>query len=176
MAARNFLAPPAWHASLPGVVVAASALIGDGAGNVLIVKPNYRAHWTLPGGMCEFGEAPHAGCAREISEELGLELPVGPLLAVDWQLPLARYGPAARPAIYFVFDGGTVSGQPQITLQQEELDGWRFAAESELASYLPPQMLPRASAALAAKAAGCPRYVPGRHVPRRHAPGRPDSG
>ena len=61
------------------------------------MKPNYRDHWTLPGGICEFGEAPHAGCAREVAEETGLELPVGRLLSVDWQLPLPDYG-HGRPA------------------------------------------------------------------------------
>jgi 8-oxo-dGTP diphosphatase len=51
----GFMEPVAWHASLPGVIVSAAALIGDGAGGVLVVKPNYRDHWTLPGGICEFG-------------------------------------------------------------------------------------------------------------------------
>jgi len=90
VAQDGFVEPVAWHASLPGVVATAAGIIADNAGNVLIVKPNYRDHWTLPGGICEFGEAPHAGCAREVTEETGLELPVGRLLSVDWQLPDGR--------------------------------------------------------------------------------------
>lgn len=160
MAGSNFIEPVAWHASLPGVIVAASALIADRAGNVLVVKPNYRDHWTLPGGICEFGEAPHAGCAREVSEELALELPVGPLLSVDWQLPLPDYGPVARPAIYFIFDCGRLLHLDGIRLQAEELDDCRFAAEGELADLLAGFALPRVRAALAARAGGCVRYVP----------------
>lgn len=156
------LEPAAWHASLPGVVVAAAALIDDGAGRLLIVKPNYRDHWTLPGGVCEFREPPHAGCAREVEEELGLRLPVGDLLAIDWQEPLPSYGPEGRPALSFLFDGGTLPAGARITLQQDELDEWRFAAERELAAYLPALMLPRIRAAIAAKPSGCPRYVPAR--------------
>jgi len=152
--------PVAWHASLPGVVMAAGALINDGDGGIMLVKPNYRDHWTLPGGICEFGEPPHVGCSREISEELGLDLPIGPLLAIDWQLPLAAYGTDARPAVYFVFDCGTLNGRANITLQQEELDEWRFIDPNDMAAYLPPQMLPRAVAAVAAKAAGTTFYVP----------------
>src|SRR5215470_5748702 len=103
-----------WFASLPGVVVAAGALITDGDDRVLLVKPNYRDHWTLPGGICEHGEPPHAGCAREIAEELGLGLPVGALLAVDWSQP---YGRQARPIMHFVFDGGTLGDGAGIVLQ-----------------------------------------------------------
>ena len=43
--------PVAWHASLPGVVATAAGLIHDPAGNVLIVKPNYRDLWSLPDGF-----------------------------------------------------------------------------------------------------------------------------
>jgi ADP-ribose pyrophosphatase YjhB (NUDIX family) len=155
-----FLEPAAWHASLPGVVVAAGALIGDGDGRVLIVKPNYRDHWTLPGGVCEFRESPHDGCAREVAEEVGLSLLVGSLLAVDWQYPLPDYGPAGRPSVFFLFDGGILPPDAQITLQEEELDDWRFAAHGELADFLPDLILPRVRAAIAAQPSGCTRYVP----------------
>ena len=38
----------AWFAQLPTVFTAAAALFTDAAGRVLLVKPNYRAHWTGP--------------------------------------------------------------------------------------------------------------------------------
>ena len=53
MTTRNFIDHDTWFAQLPGVVVAAGALITDPAGRILLVKPNYRDHWTLPGGICE---------------------------------------------------------------------------------------------------------------------------
>ncbi len=152
--------PVAWHASLPGVVATAGALICDAAGKVLVVKPNYRDHWTVPGGICEFGEAPHAGCAREVAEEIGLSLPVGRLLSVDWQLPLPAYGPAARPAVYFIFDCGTLASLSGIRLQADELDDCTFASREALAGLLPSFALPRVRAAIDARASGCVRYVP----------------
>src|SRR5258707_14089861 len=99
----GFIDHDTWFAQLPGAVVAAGALITDPAGRVLLVKPNYRDYWTLPGGICEHGEPPHAGCAREIAEEIGLELPVGGLLAIDWSQP---YGPETPPPMPFLFHGG----------------------------------------------------------------------
>jgi 8-oxo-dGTP diphosphatase len=146
-----------WFAQLPGVVVAAGALITDLAGRVLIVKPNYRDHWTLPGGVCEHGEPPHAGCIREVAEETGLELPAGPLLAIDWSQP---YGAAARPIMHFVFDGGTVPDGTPIVVQAEELDGYRFADPAELDRYAPRYVADRIAAALAGRAAGGTVYQP----------------
>jgi 8-oxo-dGTP diphosphatase len=156
----GFVEPVTWHAGLPGVVAAAGGLIRDGAGNVLVVKPNYRDHWTLPGGICEFGEPPHAGCAREVAEEIGLDLPVGRLLSVDWQPALPKYGVAARPAVHFIFDCGTLRTLSGIRLQADELDDYRFAAEAALGDLLAPLALPRVRAAIAARASGCVRYVP----------------
>ena len=56
--------PDVWYAGLPGVVVAAGALITDPGGRVLVVKPNYRDRWTIPGGICEFGEPPQMQIGR----------------------------------------------------------------------------------------------------------------
>ena len=160
MAAQEFLPPPAWHASLPGVVMAATGLIGDGEGRVLVVKANYRDHWTLPGGVCEFGESPRAACGREVAEELGVRLPVGRMLAVDWQLPLDIYGPQARPAVFFVFDCGILPSLSALRLQEEELDDCRFAAETELSDLVADTYVPRVRAALLGLSTGCARYVP----------------
>lgn len=149
-----------WHAGLAGVVASAGALITDDAGNVLIVKPNYRDHWTLPGGICELGEPPHVACAREVAEEIGLDLPVGGLLSVDWQPPLPAYGATARPAVYFIFDCGRLETLSGITLQADELDDCQLAATSALGDLLAPFALPRVRAAMAARESGCVRYVP----------------
>lgn len=125
-----------------------------------MVKPNYRDYWTLPGGICEFGEAPHDGCAREVAEEIGLALTVGRLLAVDWRLPLEIYGPDARPSVHFIFDCGVLSSLAGARLQADELDDWRFAPEPELATLLPPTAVPRVRAAVDALSSRCVSYVP----------------
>jgi 8-oxo-dGTP diphosphatase len=153
----GFIDHDIWFAQLPGVVVAAGALITDPSGRILLVKPNYRDHWTLPGGICEHGEPPHVGCAREVAEELGLPLPVGELLAIDWSQP---YGRELRPILHFVFDGGTIAGGDGIVLQAEELDEFRFTQAAEVAGYLAPFGVRRVQAALAARASGAAVYQP----------------
>jgi 8-oxo-dGTP diphosphatase len=163
----DFMEPRAWHASLAGVVAVAAALITDAGGNVLLVKQNYRAAWALPGGICEFGEPPHEGCRREVAEELGLDRPVGRLLAVDWYPAAEQYGPTARPALYFVFDGARLGPETQIVLQREELDEYRFVPPGGLEILLAAPVLGRVSAALAALRSGRTSYVPQWPVGRR---------
>ena len=88
-----------WYASLATMYGTAAALITSPSGDVLLVKPNYRELWSLPGGVLEDGEPPHVGCAREVREELGLAQPVGPLLAVAWIAPEGvRPKPVIAPA------------------------------------------------------------------------------
>jgi 8-oxo-dGTP pyrophosphatase MutT (NUDIX family) len=157
MTASNFLDQAAWFGQLPGVVVSAAALITDPAQRVLLVKPNYRDHWGLPGGICEHGEPPHDGCAREVAEEIGLDRSFSTLLAVEWTQP---YGQEARPILNFVFEGGSLPDGSGIVLQAEELDDFRFTAADEVGDYLAPFGVRRVQAALAARASGGAVYGP----------------
>jgi 8-oxo-dGTP diphosphatase len=148
----------AWYAGLPTMYGSAAALFTNWAGQVLLVKPNYRDHWTLPGGILEDGEPPHAACRREVAEEIGLDLPAGPLLAVDWSGPA---GERPRPIMHFIFDGGVLADDVPIRLQAEELDDYRFVGPGELDRYLPPFLRARVSGALSGRADGAV-YLPQR--------------
>jgi len=156
-AASSLAAEVAWYAGLPSMYGSGAALFTDPAGRVLLVKPNYREHWTLPGGILEDGESPEAGCRREVAEEIGFDVTPGPLLAIDWKPP---EGMRPRPIVHFIFDGGVVAEDAPIRLQEEELDAYRFVEPGELARHLPAFMTARVCAALRGRAAGAPVYVP----------------
>jgi 8-oxo-dGTP diphosphatase len=156
-AASWLAAEAAWYAGLPTMFGSAAALLTDPTGRVLLVKPNYRDHWTLPGGIIEHGEPPHVGCQREVAEEVGLDIAPGLLLAIDWSPP---DGVRPRPIVHFIFDGGVIDEHAPIRLQEDELDGYRFVEPGDLDSYLPSFLATRTSAALAGRAAGAPVYVP----------------
>jgi 8-oxo-dGTP pyrophosphatase MutT (NUDIX family) len=145
-----------WYASLPTVYVSAGALMTDAAGRVLLVKPNYRAHWSFPGGVLEHAEAPHDGCAREVYEEVGLKRDIGPLLVTSW-LPPA--GERPRSAMYLLFDGGVLADDVRIVLQEDELDDYAFCAPDDAERRLDPSTADRLPAALRARATGAAVYL-----------------
>ena len=54
-------------------------------GKVLIVKPNYKNVWLLPGGVVDELESPLAAARRECREELGFDPVIERLLLVDYR-------------------------------------------------------------------------------------------
>src|SRR6202000_3025362 len=147
----------AWYARLPTMFAAAAALFTSADGGLLLVKPNYRNHWSLPGGILEHREPPHEGCRREVKEELGLDITPGPLLAVGWAGP---HGARPRPVVHFVFDGGVLADDVPIQLQEDELDEFRFVQPTALDDYLPPMISTRVSAGRRAGDTGATAYLP----------------
>nr|WP_281374774.1 NUDIX domain-containing protein [Nocardioides soli] len=77
-------------------------LIRDHDGRVLLCSLTYKTDWDLPGGVVEVNEAPREAVAREIEEELGLEIPAGPLVLTDWLPAWSGWD----DALCLVFDGG----------------------------------------------------------------------
>lgn len=143
----------AYIAGLPRVLSGAAALFRDAAGRVLLVEPNYRDGWALPGGTIESddGETPRQGARRETLEEIGLDRALGRLLAVDWV-----YRTGWPPLVAYMYDGG-VLGEDElkaIRLQEEELLSWRLVPREELAEYLPGALGRRVLAALDVLAGG----------------------
>jgi ADP-ribose pyrophosphatase YjhB (NUDIX family) len=66
-------------------LVGIGAVIFSAAGEVLLVKRRHEplaGQWSLPGGMLELGETLEAGVVREIEEETGLTVGVGPVVEV----------------------------------------------------------------------------------------------
>jgi 8-oxo-dGTP diphosphatase len=131
---QSYLPPAEWYASLPSVHVSACMLLTDDADRVLLVKPNYRPYWAVPGGVVDDGEPPHTCALREIGEELGLHVRLGALLVVDWVPPT---GDRLRPMMNFIFDGGTITDPSRIRLQTDELDAAEFWPWEVAATKLP---------------------------------------
>ncbi|GHD23023.1 NUDIX domain-containing protein [Streptomyces galbus] len=150
MTSENYAA---YIASLPRVLVGAAALFRDAEGRVLLVEPNYREGWALPGGTVESddGESPRQGARRETLEEIGLDRELGRLLAVDW-VP----GTDRPPLVAYLYDGGVLDEDDlkAIRLQEEELLSWRLVPREDLPDHLLGSLGRRVLAALDALADG----------------------
>lgn len=111
---------------VPRVPASSGALLGDGAGRILVLKPTYKAGWTVPGGQVEEdGESPWAACRREVAEETGLTVGSGRLVCVDFLHPR----PGRPGGVRFLFDCGTVAvdDRERIVVQPDEIEDYRWA-------------------------------------------------
>ncbi|GAB3302157.1 NUDIX domain-containing protein [Epidermidibacterium keratini] len=74
----------------------------DPQGRVLLCQTTFKKDWELPGGIVEDGERPRVAAEREVEEEIGLQIEIGRLLAVDWLPPYLGWS----DAIELLYDGG----------------------------------------------------------------------
>jgi len=137
-------------------LVAAGALFLNAAGEVLLVRPTYKPGWDIPGGYVHTGESPLAACQREIREELGVDLPVGRLLIIDW-----APHPEEGDKLLFVFDGGTVTSSQVagLTLASDEIAEVDHFPDAQLPQVVASRLARRLSAAIAAVHCGSTAYL-----------------
>jgi ADP-ribose pyrophosphatase YjhB (NUDIX family) len=123
-------------------------VVGVGAvivseGRVVLIKRRFEplaGQWSLPGGTLELGETLEAGVAREILEETGLQVDVGPVVEVFDRILL---DPDRRVRYHFVLVdylcrpvGGTLAAGSDVADAV-------FAAPDDVPSY---RMTPKAAA------------------------------
>ncbi|ROO84638.1 ADP-ribose pyrophosphatase YjhB (NUDIX family) [Actinocorallia herbida] len=148
------MADAAYLATLPRTRGAASALLTDDGGRILLVKPTYRPGWLLPGGVIEAGESPLAACLRECQEELGLRPRLDGLVCFDWVPPEGE----ADATNVWVFAGRLDPEEiARIELPPDELSDHVLASPDELGDFTPPHITRRIAGIVAAS--GHPVYL-----------------
>ncbi|MER7754451.1 NUDIX domain-containing protein [Kitasatospora sp. NPDC097643] len=122
-------------------------LVRNRRGDVLLVDPDYLDGMILPGGAARPGEPPNLAAARHLSNDTGLHLRLGHVVALDFT-PADRY----LERLNLVFDGGTVRGDDRLTAPPQHrsgLLGARFVPVHELPAVMAPAQAARVGEALA---------------------------
>ena len=156
--------PPDEILALPAIPVSAGALIFSRSGRLLILKPTYKAGWTIPGGVMEAGgETPWQACQREVREECGIVLKRARLACMDFRPPR----PGRPGGIRYLFDAGRLRARAldAIIVQAEEISEYRLVSLAEAAQLLRRPIARRVDAAVRAGKATV--YLEnGRRVPK----------
>ena len=118
-----------WLRSLDARPSSATVILENSEGKALIVKANYKPHWTFPGGIIDAGESPAEAAVREVSEEVGLTLDRD-TLRFAW---VAHRSSEVINSYQFVFYGELPDNAEQsIVLQASEIDEYVWVSRDEV--------------------------------------------
>ena len=143
---------------MPRKWMATNILLFNSEGKFLIVKPTYRDHWLMPGGLIDANEAPKRGAIRELQEEIGLVIDKLDLLCVAYH----RDDDGVKgDRVVFVFDGGLLREAQiaAISLGEDELSEYCFVTLAEALPMLGPLFEKRIPGALEARKEGRISYL-----------------
>jgi len=115
------------------LVPAASALVTDTRGRILLHRRRDNDMWALPGGKMELGES-LADCARrEVKEETGLDVDL-----------LGIVGVYSDPKHVFEYDDGEVRQEFSVCFLARAIDGGDIAVsdESSAVAFYEPDQIP----------------------------------
>lgn len=112
------------------MVVAASAVVTDDAGRVLLQRRRDSGLWALPGGGMELGESLPGAAVREVKEETGLDVEITGLVGTytDPRHIIEYSDGEVRRQFNICFTARVVGGEPAMSDESTEL---RFVAPPE---------------------------------------------
>lgn len=100
--------------------VSVTAVVIRDDGRVLVIKRADDGRWVPPGGVLELGETPQEGCAREVLEETGYRVEVGPLTGVYKNM---------KPGVVSLAFRCTLTGGEARTSNESVAVSWRTLEE-----------------------------------------------
>ena len=105
---------------VPRHSVSVTAIVTRDDGRVLVIKRDDDGRWVPPGGVLELAETPQQACAREVLEETGYRVEVGPLTGVYKNMKLGVVSLAFRCAL---------AGGEARTSKESKAVSWRTLEE-----------------------------------------------
>lgn len=114
----------------------AQGLLRNERGEILLCELTYKQDWDLPGGVVDPRESPRECVAREIAEELDIDVVASALLAVNWLPPYRGWD----DAMLFLWDLGTLDSAKtkRMTLLRREIREVHWVAPADLDEHVAP--------------------------------------
>lgn len=130
---------------LPKKQVGTAILFFNAKKELLILKPDYKDGWLVPGGSTDEDESPLLCAIRETREEIGLEIQELQLVGVYYAPKKGVY----TDSLKFIFYGGVLTENQisQIKLETDEIESFAFT--------LPENALPLLSQSLQKSVPAC---------------------
>ncbi|MEI6835528.1 MAG: NUDIX hydrolase [Candidatus Falkowbacteria bacterium] len=131
---QKLLSDEEYFSNLPKKHIGAGVLIFNKSNQLLIVKPNYKEGWSIPGGGVDTDESPEAAAIRETKEEISLDLENITLICIEYTLKRG-----IKPeTLQFIFYGGELDANEinKISLDKNEHSEFKFVDISEATNLL----------------------------------------
>ena len=115
---------PEYYKSLPRKRMAAGVIMFNKKEELLLVKPGYKDHWSVPGGIVDKDESPCYAAIREAKEEVGIGIKTCQLLCVDYNQAKG----AEDERLEFIFFGGKLLDEEvsKIKVDGDEISEYEF--------------------------------------------------
>lgn len=107
--------------------VSVAGVTVDELGHVLVIRRRDNDHWEPPGGILGRWETPEVGVAREVLEETGVHVRVGPLTGV--------YKNMDRGVVALVYRCTPIGGAPAPTAEAADV---KWVSREEVAELMTP--------------------------------------
>ncbi|MFA6285591.1 MAG: NUDIX hydrolase, partial [Parcubacteria group bacterium] len=133
------------------------------SGEILIVKPSYKDHWSVPGGVIDKDESPRDAALREVKEETNLDLKSMRFVCLDYMSPRDSGYSTHDENIQFIFFGGVLTADniKGIKLAEKEISEYKFAGKSEALELVGEKLSNRLESCFKALELGTPVYLEG---------------
>ncbi|EKE16421.1 MAG: NUDIX hydrolase [uncultured bacterium] len=149
--------------NLPAKRMASGVVVFNNVGEILLVKPTYKNHWSVPGGVIDKDESPRDAALREVKEEIGIWLKSCQLLCIDYMSPKDSGYSTKDENIQFIFYGGELMDEQisQIRIPQEEISECKFVSKEESLRLVGDKLANRLSPCFEAISNNMPVYLEG---------------
>lgn len=147
-----------YYKNLPKKRMGSGVIFLNENDEVLIVKPSYKDHWSIPGGTVDDNESPRQTAIREVKEEIGLTIESIRFLCIDYS---SKESDEKNESLQFIFYGGVLSDDKIsiIKLDDKELVEFRFVSTAEAEKLLGHKLVKRLSNCLNAIKTGISIYL-----------------